>query len=213
MENLTSKQDSTELYYAEMEAARNKACEAYFAARPHRDVQQHRDLFDVGFERAFKLLWRPPVEPPLTRVYSETGLREFIAKHFPKMELRERTSEPPSVSYTRAAWVPVHPREGFLWANAIKTPDADHPANYPLVPVFVQTAVTKSEPCKGKNCGSTDPRLHSAECFEEYDRTTAGSAHEAETEEHVCDGGWACHFHDVKEAERAAAETSGDRDE
>jgi hypothetical protein len=40
--------DSTELYYAHMEADRNKAEEAYFAARP---------AFRAGFERAYAPLW------------------------------------------------------------------------------------------------------------------------------------------------------------
>lgn len=30
-------------------------------------------------------------------------------------------------------------------------------------------------PCKGKNCGSIDPRLHSADCFEEYERSSGAS--------------------------------------
>jgi hypothetical protein len=50
-----------ELYYAEMEAARNKAEDAYFAARPQ--LQAHglqRQLFRAGFERAFESLWRDP---------------------------------------------------------------------------------------------------------------------------------------------------------
>jgi hypothetical protein len=53
--------DSTEVYYAEMEAARNSACDAYFAARPYleRDSEraQYKALFYAGFERAFAMLW------------------------------------------------------------------------------------------------------------------------------------------------------------
>jgi len=50
-----------ELYYAEMEAARNEAEEAYFKARPqiHYSIE-NRTLFKAGFERAFKKLWRDP---------------------------------------------------------------------------------------------------------------------------------------------------------
>jgi hypothetical protein len=56
--------DSTELYYAEMEAARNRAEYEYFDARPHLDTQQLRDMFCAGFERGFKKLWneRPALE-------------------------------------------------------------------------------------------------------------------------------------------------------
>jgi len=28
------------------------------------------------------------------------------------------------------------------------------------------------QPCAGRNCGSTDPNLHSAECFEDYEKVT-----------------------------------------
>jgi hypothetical protein len=28
------------------------------------------------------------------------------------------------------------------------------------------------QPCAGRNCGSTDPNLHSAECFEDYEKST-----------------------------------------
>lgn len=58
------------------------------------------------------------------------------------------SSQPPAPEYTQAALVPVHPREGLLWANAIKTADADHPTSYPLVPVYVRTGTTKSEGCE-----------------------------------------------------------------
>lgn len=57
--------DSSELYYAEMEAARNEAEDAYFEARPHLDPREYfHDVFRAGFERAFQLLWnkRPAVE-------------------------------------------------------------------------------------------------------------------------------------------------------
>ena len=29
-----------------------------------------------------------------------------------------------------------------------------------------------SQPCAGRNCGSTNPNLHSAECFEDYEKST-----------------------------------------
>lgn len=52
--------DSTELYYAEMEAARSDAEKAYFEARPqHMWMPADHALFRAGFERAFQLLWKP----------------------------------------------------------------------------------------------------------------------------------------------------------
>ena len=53
----------SELYYAEMEAARNKAEDEYFKARPGRDSDFNRMLFAAGFERAFEKLWKDPSPP------------------------------------------------------------------------------------------------------------------------------------------------------
>jgi hypothetical protein len=33
-------------------------------------------------------------------------------------------------------------------------------------------AQTEMKPCAGRNCGSTNPNLHSAECFEDYEKST-----------------------------------------
>lgn len=33
-------------------------------------------------------------------------------------------------------------------------------------------AQPQMQPCAGRNCGSTNPNLHSAECFEDYDKAT-----------------------------------------
>jgi hypothetical protein len=51
----------SERYYAEMEAARNEALDAYFAARPQlmRTPDEER-IFRAGFERAFESLWKEP---------------------------------------------------------------------------------------------------------------------------------------------------------
>lgn len=48
----------SELYYAEMEAARNEAEDGYFKARPQLlGTATERSLFRAGFERAFQKLW------------------------------------------------------------------------------------------------------------------------------------------------------------
>lgn len=50
--------DSSERYYAEMEAARNQSEDAYFDARPElMKTVQLATLFRAGFERAFHLHW------------------------------------------------------------------------------------------------------------------------------------------------------------
>lgn len=56
--------DSTEVYYAEMEAARNEVSDAYFKARPQWDTSFNRNRFREGFERGFQKAWnlRPTQE-------------------------------------------------------------------------------------------------------------------------------------------------------
>lgn len=62
----SNEQDSTERYYAEMEAARNQGEEHYFAARPQADTLANRALFKAAFERgfgkAYNCMQRPAVE-------------------------------------------------------------------------------------------------------------------------------------------------------
>lgn len=41
------------------------------------------------------------------------------------------------------------------------------------------------KPCAGRNCGSTNPNLHSAECFEDYERSTGMNKWQGLTEEEV----------------------------
>lgn len=55
--------DATELYYAEMEAARNDIEKAYFEARPSLEntveTNLYHALFRAGFERGFEKGWLP----------------------------------------------------------------------------------------------------------------------------------------------------------
>lgn len=41
-------------------------------------------------------------------------------------------------------------------------------------------AQPQMQPCAGRNCGSTNPNLHSAECFEDYEKTTGMAQPEQE---------------------------------
>ncbi len=41
------------------------------------------------------------------------------------------------------------------------------------------------QPCAGRNCGSTNPNLHSAECFEDYEKSTGMRAWQGLTDEEV----------------------------
>lgn len=39
-------------------------------------------------------------------------------------------------------------------------------------PLRKKLAQPEMQPCAGRNCGSTNPNLHSAECFEDYEKAT-----------------------------------------
>lgn len=60
MSDLLPEDPCNELYYAEMEAARNTALDSYFIARPQlRRTYVEESIFRAGFERAFAMLWQP----------------------------------------------------------------------------------------------------------------------------------------------------------
>jgi hypothetical protein len=44
---------------------------------------------------------------------------------------------------------------------------------------------TTMQPCAGRNCGSTNPNLHSAECFEDYEKSTGMREWKGLTDEEV----------------------------
>ena len=63
----------------------------------------------------------------------------------------------------------------------------------PHWPVFQPTitalrerlAKPEMQPCAGRNCGSTNPNLHSAECFEDYEKAT-GMAQPEQKQDSTC---------------------------
>jgi len=42
----------------------------------------------------------------------------------------------------------------------------------PIESAMTGLSQTVMQPCAGRNCGSTNPNLHSAECFEDYEKST-----------------------------------------
>lgn len=51
----------------------------------------------------------------------------------------------------------------------------------------IRTALAQPEmqPCAGRNCGSTNLNLHSAECFEDYEKATGMRAWHGLTDEEM----------------------------
>jgi hypothetical protein len=62
------------------------------------------------------------------------------------------------------------------------------------------------QPCAGRNCGSTNPNLHSAECFEDYDKATGADSNRTWTQAH-----WTEYEHSIVAAEREAIAQSLDK--
>lgn len=49
-------------------------------------------------------------------------------------------------------------------------------------PLYTDTQ-PQMQPCAGRNCGSTNPNLHSVECFEDYEKATGMRAWQGLTDE------------------------------
>jgi len=56
------------------------------------------------------------------------------------------------------------------------------PADCPE-PTHLVAQQPQMQPCAGRNCGSTNPNLHSAECFEDYEKATGMRAWQGLTDE------------------------------
>lgn len=67
-------------------------------------------------------------------------------------------------------------------------------------------AQSQMQPCAGRNCGSTNPNLHSAECFEDYDKATGADSNCTWTQEH-----WTEYERSIAAAEREAIAQSLDK--
>jgi hypothetical protein len=46
-------------------------------------------------------------------------------------------------------------------------------------------AQPEMKPCAGRNCGSTNPNLHSAECFEDYEKSTGMNQWQGLTDQEI----------------------------
>ena len=58
-----------------------------------------------------------------------------------------------------------------------------------LPPPYVERSPIQAEPqmqpCAGRNCGSTNPNLHSAECFEDYEKATGMNKWQGLTDDEI----------------------------
>jgi hypothetical protein len=57
---------------------------------------------------------------------------------------------------------------------------------YPSITALRERLVQpEMEPCAGRNCGSTNPNLHSAECFEDYEKSTGMNQWQGLTDQEI----------------------------
>ena len=56
--------------------------------------------------------------------------------------------------------------------------------NIPIIKALRERlAQPEMQPCAGRNCGSTNPNLHSSECFEDYEKATGMNQWQGLTDE------------------------------
>ena len=58
--------------------------------------------------------------------------------------------------------------------------------NIPIIKALRERlAQPEMEPCAGRNCRSTNPNLHSAECFEDYEKSTGMNQWQGLTDDEI----------------------------
>jgi hypothetical protein len=63
--------------------------------------------------------------------------------------------------------------EALEWVNTSPwLEDCYHAFDKEVAALRERLAQPEMQPCAGRNCGSTNPNLHSAECFEDYEKAT-----------------------------------------
>ena len=88
--------------------------------------------------------------------------RELMQQALEALELLARYENPETKIQVRK------PKDGgpivTMYPHKVATESAE--------PLRERLAQPEMEPCAGRNCGSTNPNLHSAECFEDYEKAT-----------------------------------------
>jgi hypothetical protein len=69
--------------------------------------------------------------------------------------------------------------------SAIKHPQQRHYRDSAIEALRAALAEPQMQPCAGRNCGSTNPNLHSAECFEDYEKSTGMNQWQGLTDEEI----------------------------
>jgi hypothetical protein len=73
--------------------------------------------------------------------------------------------------------------EALLWEYGWGDPKK--PQLAAITALRERLAQPEMEPCAGRNCGSTNPNLHSAECFEDYEKSTGMNQWQGLTDEEI----------------------------
>ena len=109
--------------------------------------------------------------------------RELMQQAMEALELLARYENPATKIQVRK------PKDG----GPIVTMYPHKVATDAAAPLRERLAQPEMEPCAGRNCGSTNPNLHSAECFEDYEKSTGMNQWQGLTDdevEHIADSEW-----------------------
>jgi len=96
-------------------------------------------------------------------------------------EIAERGLQALEQMYKRAASVETQEASDQYLQNLADNPMSGEIALEAQEVLFIRGAIAalrerlaqpEMQPCAGRNCGSTNPNLHSAECFEDYEKAT-----------------------------------------
>ena len=78
--------------------------------------------------------------------------------------------------------------EAMEWVNTSPwLEDCYHAFDKEVTALRERLAQPQMQPCAGRNCGSTNPNLHSAECFEDYEKATGMNQWQGLTDEEIQD--------------------------
>ena len=76
--------------------------------------------------------------------------------------------------------------EALEWVNTSPwLEDCYHAFDKEVTALRERMAQPEMEPCAGRNCGSTNPNLHSAECFEDYEKSTGMNQWQGLTDDEI----------------------------
>ena len=121
---------------------------------------------DGAMDALRERLAQPEQEPVVWGVFDGPNLHDV---NFTKEEAHEMARLKGDGSVVKPLYTSPNPEQQKPVKFKCTVVDDAHPNGVPLSQWGKQHEM---QPCAGRNCGSTNPNLHSAECFEDYEKST-----------------------------------------